>query len=82
MPTDEGWLYVATVQDMFSRRVVGWAMSETWKQTWWSKPGSRRSGRGALVEVRGRRFITATVAASMPVLSFSNNWSKQARTAA
>jgi len=24
--TDEGWLYLATVLDAFSRRVVGWAM--------------------------------------------------------
>jgi transposase InsO family protein len=28
IPTDEGWLYLATVIDLFSRRVVGWAMSE------------------------------------------------------
>ncbi|WP_324717993.1 IS3 family transposase [Carboxydochorda subterranea] len=27
-PTDEGWLYLATVLDAFSRRVVGWAMGE------------------------------------------------------
>ena len=27
-PTDEGWLYVAAVLDVFSRMVVGWAMSE------------------------------------------------------
>jgi putative transposase len=26
--TDEGWLYVATVLDLFSRRIVGLAMSE------------------------------------------------------
>jgi len=24
--TDEGWLYLAVVLDLFSRRVVGWAM--------------------------------------------------------
>jgi putative transposase len=28
MPTKEGWLYLATVIDLFSRRVVGWAMSK------------------------------------------------------
>ena len=28
VPTDEGYLYVATVLDAFSRRVVGWSMSE------------------------------------------------------
>lgn len=27
--TAEGWLYVAAVIDLFSRRVVGWSMSET-----------------------------------------------------
>ena len=26
--TDEGWLYLAVVIDLFSRLVVGWAMSE------------------------------------------------------
>ncbi len=27
-PTDEGWLYLAIVVDVFSRRVVGWSMGE------------------------------------------------------
>ena len=27
--TAEGWLYVAVVIDLFSRRVVGWSMSDT-----------------------------------------------------
>ena len=26
IPTDEGWLYLAVVLDLFSRKVVGWAM--------------------------------------------------------
>lgn len=30
--TDEGWLYLAAVLDLFSRKVVGWAMSETMPQ--------------------------------------------------
>ena len=29
IPTAEGWLYPAVVPDMFSRKVVGWAMRET-----------------------------------------------------
>lgn len=32
IPTGEGWLYLAVVLDTFSRRVVGWAMSETMPQ--------------------------------------------------
>ena len=28
VPTRRGWLYVATMVDLFSRRVVGWAMSQ------------------------------------------------------
>ena len=28
VPTGEGWLYVATIIDLFSRRAVGWAMQE------------------------------------------------------
>ena len=26
--TDEGWLYLAAVIDMFSRQVVGWSLQE------------------------------------------------------
>ena len=29
LPTTEGWLYLAVVLDLFSRKVVGWAMQET-----------------------------------------------------
>jgi putative transposase len=28
IPTQEGWLYLAVVLDLFSRRIVGWAMSD------------------------------------------------------
>jgi transposase InsO family protein len=27
--TGEGWLYLAAVQDLFSRRIVGWSMART-----------------------------------------------------
>jgi putative transposase len=29
VPTQEGWLYLAAVEDMYSRRVVGWSMDVT-----------------------------------------------------
>lgn len=29
IPTRQGWLYLATVIDLYSRKVVGWAMSNT-----------------------------------------------------
>lgn len=29
IPTAEGWLYLATVQDLFSRRIVGWSLRES-----------------------------------------------------
>jgi putative transposase len=28
MPTREGWLYLAVVEDLYSRRVVGWSMAD------------------------------------------------------
>ena len=27
MPTQVGWLYVAVIMDLFSRRIIGWSMS-------------------------------------------------------
>ena len=30
--TDEGWLYLAAVQDLFSRRIVGWSMAAHMRQ--------------------------------------------------
>lgn len=33
LPTDEGWLYLAVVIDLYSRQVVGWAMAEHMKAT-------------------------------------------------
>ncbi len=29
VPTDEGWLYLATLEDLFSRFIVGWSMEAT-----------------------------------------------------
>lgn len=32
VPTDEGWLYLALVLDLYARKIVGWAMSEAMPQ--------------------------------------------------
>jgi transposase InsO family protein len=32
IPTDEGWLYLAAILDLFSRKVVGWAMGDHLRQ--------------------------------------------------
>jgi transposase InsO family protein len=39
--TEEGWLYLAVIIDLFSRRIVGWSMKTTI-----SLPGDRCSGDG------------------------------------
>jgi transposase InsO family protein len=51
--TEEGWLYVALVMDLFSRRLVGWAMSATIDQQLTAAAlalalGTRRPGAGLL----------------------------------
>lgn len=30
VPTDDGWVYLAVILDLFSRKIVGWAMSENY----------------------------------------------------
>lgn len=34
----EGLVYLAAVQDAFSRRIVGWSMAEHMRPTWSSTP--------------------------------------------
>lgn len=51
--TDEGWLYLAVVLDLYSRRVVGWSLSESLKSELVSEAfgmalKARRPGEGLL----------------------------------
>lgn len=42
--TDEGWLYLAAVIDLFSRQVVGWSMAAAHA----GQPGDRRAAHGVV----------------------------------
>lgn len=53
VPTDQGWLYLSVVIDCFSRRVVGWSMSDNTKASAIAEAltmaiAQRRPGRGLL----------------------------------
>jgi putative transposase len=53
IPTQEGWLYLASILDLFSRRIVGWATSDLIDATLVEKAlrmalYQRRPGRGLL----------------------------------
>jgi transposase InsO family protein len=53
IPTDQGWLYLAAVVDLFSRRVVGWSMASTMqgslvKNALWVAIADRRPPAGLL----------------------------------
>jgi putative transposase len=66
--TAEGWLYVAAVVDLFSRRVVGWSMSADMTAQLVTDASSWRSGDG---ESQMRCCITRIAAASTPASSSS-----------
>jgi transposase InsO family protein len=40
IPTAEGWLYLAVVLDLFSRKIVAGPSQPPWRVTWWSKPSA------------------------------------------
>lgn len=57
LKTWEGWLYLAAVQDAFSRRIVGWSMADHmgFGQSLRCTRRSRRSDRGVWARGGGAR---------------------------
>ena len=51
IPTREGWLYLAAVEDLYSRRVVGWSMARSHGEP----AGGRCPGAGGAAAPAGRR---------------------------
>jgi len=53
--TEEGWLFLAVVIDLFSRKVVGWSMRPDMQRdlvtTLWRWPGSNASRQGDRVDL-------------------------------
>ena len=64
IPTREGWVYLAAVQDLFSRRVVGWSMDATMTSRLVADAlamavSSRRPGEGVLAHSdRGSQYAS------------------------
>jgi transposase InsO family protein len=64
LPTTEGWLYLAVVLDLYSRRVVGWALAPTLDAqlvvTAWRRAVARRGRAPRLHHSdRGRQYTSA-----------------------
>jgi len=71
IPTREGWLYLAAVEDLYARMVVGWSMADHTESRLVSMPWRWRCG-GAC---RGRAcWPIPTGAASTPASTTSGCW--------
>ena len=71
LPTREGWLYPAVVEDLFSRRIVGGAMAETMESRLVVNAVEMAVGPAA----RGRGGSpTRTAGASTPATTTSGCW--------
>ena len=85
--TEEGWLYIAAVLDMFSRRVVGWAMASHLRETLVHQAlqmalGRRRPKPGLLhhsdrgIQYASRAYVAAckTAGITMSMSRVGNCW--------
>jgi transposase InsO family protein len=71
--TLEGWLYLAVVEDLFSRRVVGWSMADHMKTE--SRHGCAGDGRSVTVSPKVSCYTTPTEAVSMRASRTRRPWS-------
>ena len=69
LATAEGWVYLAVVLDLFSRKVVGWARAIRWRRSSSARLYAKPSRPGDL-KVR-TCFITAIAAVSTPATLIS-----------
>ena len=67
--TAEGWLYVAVVLDLFSRRVVGWSMSAAMT----AEARHRRADDGGLAPRHGRASCCITPIAAANIRASSSS---------
>ena len=70
IPTGEGWLYLAVLLDLYSRRVVGWAIDTTMETslvlTAWQRAVARRRTAPRLHHSdRGRQYTSAAYQAAL-----------------
>jgi transposase InsO family protein len=72
-PTAQGWLYLAVVLDLASRRVVGWAAGATVGQEL-----TLAARRPALARRRGACCITPIAGCTIPARVLSAGWPRMA----
>lgn len=83
IPTDEGWLYLAGVKDRWSRKVVGWAMSENIdtplvQAAWQHALGQQRPLPGLLFHSdRGVQYASAAFRAGLQLTGTVQSMSRR-----
>ena len=92
VPTGEGWLYLALVLDLYARKLVGWAMSETMPQELtlcaldvalgWRDPGAglvHHSDRGSQYAARDYQRKLAARGITVSMSRKANCWDTQSK---
>ncbi|PZR70601.1 MAG: IS3 family transposase [Stutzerimonas stutzeri] len=87
VPTAEGWLYLALILDLFSRKLVGWAMSDAMPQEltlealhmalgWRDPPDglTHHSDRGSQYAANGYRGVLAARGITVSMSRTGNCW--------